>query len=61
MGDWRFLFVDLDDIKTINLDEANAALRKWITPLGRSDVLVRHRDKVDLPKLPDMDAIGPLA
>jgi zinc protease len=54
-GDWRILFSNLDDVRDITLDEANAALRKWVTPFGRSDVLVRHRDKVDLPKLPEAE------
>jgi zinc protease len=56
MGDWRYLFTDIEDTRDIKLDEANAALRKWITPYGRSEVIVRHRDKVDLPKLPEADS-----
>jgi zinc protease len=59
-GDWRYFFTTRDQLGGITLDEANAALRKWITPLGRSDVVLRHRDKAELPTLPDTDAIGPL-
>lgn len=45
-GDWRLLFWQLDLLREIGLDEANAALRRWTTALNRSEVLLRHADAV---------------
>ncbi len=58
--DWRRFFVDRDIEREIDLAEANAALRKWVIGLGRSDVLVRHREKAELPQLPGIEATAPL-
>jgi zinc protease len=51
-GDWRLLFWQLDLLREISLDEANAALRRWLVAQGRSDVLLRHADAVDMPAVP---------
>lgn len=51
-GDWRLYFWQRDLVASITVDEANAALRKWIVPTNRSDVLLRHADGVTAPELP---------
>jgi len=43
-GDWRLLFWQHDMARAVTLDEANAALRAWVVPQNRSDVLLRHGD-----------------
>lgn len=43
-GDWRLLFWQIDLLREIGLDEANAALRRWTVAQNRSDVLLRHAD-----------------
>lgn len=59
--DWRRFFVDRDIVQEVTLEEVNAALRKWVTKLGRSDVLIRHQDKAELPPLPEKEPTAPLA
>jgi zinc protease len=44
-GDWRLMFWVRDLVKSLQLEEANAALRKWLVSINRSDVLLRHVDK----------------
>lgn len=51
-GDWRLFFWRRDLVRSITTDEANAALRKWIVPTNRSDVLLRHAEGVTAPELP---------
>lgn len=51
-GDWRLFFWQRDVIKSISLDEANAALKRWVVAVNRSDVLLRHADGVAAPELP---------
>jgi zinc protease len=51
-GDWRLYFWRRDLVSSITADEANAALRKWIVPTNRSDVLLRHAEGVTAPELP---------
>lgn len=51
-GDWRLLFWQRDVVKSLTLDEANAALKKWAVAVNRSDVLLRHADGVAAPELP---------
>lgn len=45
-GDWRLLFWQIDLLREIGLDEANAALRRWTVAHNRSDVLLRHAEVV---------------
>lgn len=51
-GDWRLFFWTRDLTRSITLDEANAALRKWTVGVNRSDVLLRHADGVSAPEMP---------
>ena len=51
-GDWRLLFWQIDLLREIDLDEANAALRRWTISHHRSDVLLRHADAVTSPEEP---------
>lgn len=51
-GDWRLYFWQRDLIKSITVDEANAALRKWLVSVNRSDVVLRNADGVSAPQLP---------
>jgi len=51
-GDWRLLFWQLDLLREIKLEEANAALRRWTVAGQRSDVLLRHADAVSSPEEP---------
>ncbi len=51
-GDWRLLFWQRDIVKTLTLDEANAALKKWSVAVNRSDVLLRHADGIVTPDVP---------
>ena len=44
-GDWRLMFWVRDLVKSLQLEEANAALKKWVVSTNRSDVLLRHTDK----------------
>ena len=44
-GDWRLMFWVRDLVKSIQLEEANSALKKWIVATNRGDVLLRHTDK----------------
>lgn len=44
-GDWRLFLWTRDVIRSVTLEEANAALKKWVVPFNRSDVLLRHADK----------------
>lgn len=58
-GDWRLVFWQHDIVGEITLDEANAALRKWIVPTNRSDVLLRDAVNPAAPEIPKMEAPGP--
>jgi zinc protease len=51
-GDWRLFFWQRDVVKTLSLDEVNAALKKWAVAVNRSDVLLRHADGVAAPEQP---------
>lgn len=51
-GDWRLLFWQRDVVKSLTLDEVNAALRTWAVAVNRSDVLLRHADGVAAPDVP---------
>ncbi len=44
-GDWRLMFWVRDLVKSLQLEEANEALKKWVVSINRSDVLLRHVDK----------------
>jgi zinc protease len=44
-GDWRLMFWVRDLVKSVQLEEANAALKKWVVSTNRGDVLLRHADK----------------
>ena len=44
-GDWRLMFWVRDLVKSVQLEEANAVLKKWIVATNRGDVLLRHIDK----------------
>ena len=50
-GDWRLFFWQRDTIKSITLDEANAALKKFTVGVNRSDVLLRHADGIAAPQI----------
>lgn len=61
-GDWRLYFWERDVVRNLSLEEANAALRKWVVGVNRSDVLLRHADGVVAPELPKFaDAAGLVA
>jgi len=59
-GDWRLFFWLRDVTRTITLDEANAALKKWTVGINRSDVLLRHADGVSAPEMPKATAAASL-
>lgn len=59
-GDWRLFFWQRDVVKSLTLDEVNAALKKWAVAINRSDVLLRHADGVTAPELPRLPAAGTL-
>lgn len=59
-GDWRLFFWLRDVTRSITLDEANAALKKWTVAANRSDVLLRHADGVSAPEMPRAPAAGTL-
>ncbi|MBS0355461.1 MAG: insulinase family protein [Proteobacteria bacterium] len=48
-GDWRLFFWQRDMAREVTLDEVNAALRKWVVPTNRADVLLRHGDQPEVP------------
>jgi zinc protease len=52
-GDWRLYFWQRDTVKTLTLDEVNAAFRKWAVGVNRSDVLLRNADGIEAPRLPN--------
>lgn len=54
-GDWRLAFWQHDIAGEVTLTEANNALRKWLIPGNRSDVLLRHADSIVAPELPGRD------
>lgn len=56
-GDWRLAFWQHDIAKEITLEEANNALRKWIVPTNRSDILLRHADTLVAPEIPKMEDV----
>ncbi|MBU6223419.1 MAG: insulinase family protein [Burkholderiales bacterium] len=41
-GDWRLMFWVRDVVQSLSLEEANAALKKWLVATNRGDVLLRH-------------------
>jgi zinc protease len=43
-GDWRLMFWVRDVVQSLQLEEANAALKKWVVATNRSDVLLRHAE-----------------
>lgn len=51
-GDWRLVFWQHDVVREITLDEANSALRKWLIPTNRSDVLLHDAANPVAPELP---------
>lgn len=51
-GDWRLAFWQHDVVGQITVEEANNALRKWVVPTNRSDVLLRHAEKLVAPEIP---------
>ena len=53
-GDWRLFFWQRDTVKSITLDEANAALKKFAVGVNRSDVLLRHADGIVAPQMPKL-------
>ena len=59
-GDWRLLFWQMDMLREVGLDEANAALRRWTVAHNRSDVLLRHADAVTVPDEPAAPAADAL-
>jgi len=59
-GDWRLFFWMRDVTRSITLDEANAALKKWTVAVNRSDVLLRHADGVSAPEMPRATTAGTL-
>ncbi|TRZ89893.1 MAG: insulinase family protein, partial [Rhodocyclaceae bacterium] len=54
-GDWRLAFWQLDTIKAITLEEANAALGRWLVSTNRSDALLRRADGKSAPELPKVE------
>ena len=55
-GDWRLFLWTRDVITSVTLAQANEALKKWVVPLNRSDVLLRHSEKstpLEFPKPTD--------
>lgn len=48
-GDWRLFFWQRDRARDVTLEEVNAALRKWVVPTNRADVLLRHGDQPEVP------------
>jgi zinc protease len=59
-GDWRLFFWQRDMVQAIGVDEANAALKKWLVPLNRNDVLVHQADHAQPVVLPAPAAAVPL-
>ncbi|MBS1161872.1 MAG: pseudouridine synthase [Proteobacteria bacterium] len=59
-GDWRLFFWLRDVTRSLTLDEANAALKKWLVGVNRSDVLLRHADGASAPEMPPVSALGDL-
>lgn len=53
-GDWRLLFWQRDVVQSLTLDEVNAALKKWVVGVNRSDVLLRHAEGVAAPEQPKL-------
>lgn len=43
-GDWRLFLWTRDVVKSVTLDEANQALKKWVVPTNRAEVLLRHSE-----------------
>lgn len=41
-GDWRLFLWERDVVSSVSLDEANQALKKWVVPLNRNDVVLKH-------------------
>ena len=52
-GDWRLFLWTRDVVRTVTLEEANQALKKWVVATNRGDVLLRHSDvlpPIEFPK-----------
>lgn len=45
-GDWRLFLWERDVVSSVTLEEANDALKKWVVPLNRSDVVLKHAENV---------------
>lgn len=43
-GDWRLFLWERDVIASVTLEEANVALKKWLMPSNRNDVVLRHAE-----------------
>ncbi len=41
-GDWRLFLWERDVVSSVTLEEANDALKKWVVPLNRNDVVLKH-------------------
>lgn len=41
-GDWRLFLWERDVVSSVSLEEANEALKKWVVPLNRNDVVLKH-------------------
>ena len=59
-GDWRLFLWTRDVVKSVTLDEANQALKKWVVATNRAEVLLRHSDAsppLEFPKPTDGKAL----
>jgi zinc protease len=59
-GDWRLFLWTRDVVKSVTLDEANQALKKWVVSTNRAEVLLRHSDAsppLEFPKPTDGKAL----
>jgi zinc protease len=59
-GDWRLFLWTRDVVKSVTLDEANQALKRWVVPTNRAEVLLRHSDALtplEFPKPTDGKAL----
>ena len=43
-GDWRLFLWERDVVSSVTLEEANEALKKWVVPLNRNDVVLKHAE-----------------
>jgi zinc protease len=59
-GDWRLAFWQIDVIRTITLEEANAALKKWVVATNRADAIIRQADSVSALQIAASPPVAPL-